>query len=132
MVRHLLLGTLAASAVWSGEFPTGRIIDEVKCAADASQSYALYLPANYSPQRSWPVIFAFDPRARGRTPVERYQAAAEIYGYIMAGSNNSRNGSWAVSMAAAQAMAADVTGRFNADSRRIYTAGMSGGARVAM
>lgn len=104
----------------------------MKCAPDATQSYALYLPSRYSPDRSWPVIFAFDPRARGRTPVERYQAAAEKYGYIVAGSNNSQNGSWAVSMAAAQAMMVDAGGRFNIDVKRVYTAGMSGGARVAL
>jgi dienelactone hydrolase len=78
------------------------------------------------------VIFGFDPRARGRTPVERYQAAAEKYGYIVAGSNNSQNGAWAVSMAAAKAMTVDVSSRFQIDPKRVYAVGMSGGARVAM
>src|SRR5260221_4607901 len=78
------------------------------------------------------MIVAFDPRARGRTAVERYQAAAESYGYIVAGSNNSRNGSWEVSMAAIEAMSADVYARFRIDDKRIYTAGTSGGARVAL
>jgi hypothetical protein len=64
--------------------------------------------------------------------VERYKAAAEEYGYIVAGSNNSRNGSWAVSMTSAQAMMTDVSGRFPLDAQRVYTAGMSGGARVAL
>lgn len=110
----------------------GTILDDVRCEADPSQSYALYVPSNYSPDRAWPVIFAFDPGARGRIPVERYQAAAETYGYIVAGSNNSRNGSWAGSNAAVQAMTTDVARRFTIDDRRVYTAGMSGGARVAM
>lgn len=96
------------------------------------QGYALYLPSGYTPGSGWGVIFGFDPRARGRTPVERFQAAAEKYGYIVAGSNNSRNGSWPNSMAAAQAMARDVASRFSLDEKRVYTAGMSGGARVAM
>lgn len=103
----------------------GVIVDEVK-------GYALYLPSSYTQDRAWPVIFAFDPRGRGRTPVERYQAAAEKYGYIVAGSNVSRNGSWQVSMQAAQDMVADVGGRFRLDPKRVYAAGMSGGARVAM
>src|SRR5262249_34853394 len=105
---------------------------DVKCANDASQSYALYLPSKYDPVRSWPVIFAFDPGARGRVPVERYQAAAEKYGYIVAGSNNSRNGPWEVSTNAARAVFPDVTGRFNIDQKLIYLAGMSGGARGVM
>ena len=86
----------------------GAILDDVKCEADPSQSYALYVPSNYTPDRAWPVIFAFDPGARGHVPVERYQAAAETYGYIVAGSNNSRNGSWAGSNAAVQAMTTDI------------------------
>jgi hypothetical protein len=108
------------------------ILPDVKCAADPSQSYALYVPSNYTPDRSWPLILAFDPGARGRVPVERYQAAAEQYGYIVAGSNTSRNGPWAVSEAAIRAMSEDVGRRFTIDERRMYLAGMSGGARFAM
>ncbi len=92
----------------------------------------LYLPSNYTPAKRWNLILAFDPGGRGRRPVERYQAAAEKYGYIVAGSNNSRNGPWDVSRAAAQAMWTDVLHRFNIDPRRIYAAGHSGGARVSM
>ena len=131
MTNVALLMLMAAFAAVGAEFPAGQIIDAVKCANDASQSYALYVPSHYSPDRTWPVIFAFDPAARGRIPVERFEAAAEQYGYLVAGSNNSRNGS-ADSGAAAQAMAADVGSRFAIDAKRIYLAGMSGGARVAM
>src|SRR5262245_44345184 len=112
--------------------PPGKIADDVKCVAEPSQSYALYVPSNYSPDRAWPVILAFDPGARGRIPVERYQAAAELYGYIVAGSNRSRNGSWSASEAAIRAMSQDVGARFSVNEKRVYTAGMSGGARVAM
>jgi predicted esterase len=78
------------------------------------------------------VILAFDGGGRGRVPVERYRQAAEKYGYIVAGSLNSRNGPWEVSLNAAKAMTADVKARFSIDPKRVYTAGMSGGARVAM
>src|SRR5208337_3610840 len=101
------------------DLPRGQVIDEVKCTADPSESYALYLPSNYSQDRAWSVIFAFDPRGRGRAPVVQYQAAAEKYGYIVAGSNNSRNGPWNVSLAAAQAMSADVGARFSIDPKRM-------------
>ena len=121
---------LMMQAAMARDLPRGEIIPDVQCAADASQSYALYLPSGYSPNRVWPVILAFDPGGRGRNGVERYQAAAEKYGYIVAGSNNSRNGSPDTGKAVA-AMSADVLSRFSINSRRIYTAGMSGGARVA-
>ena len=121
---------LMMQAAMVRDLPRGEIVPDVQCAADASQSYALYLPSGYSPNRVWPVILAFDPGGRGRNGVERYQAAAEKYGYIVAGSNNSRNGSPDTGKAVA-AMSADVLSRVSINSRRIYTAGMSGGARVA-
>jgi dienelactone hydrolase len=111
--------------------PPGTVIQDVRCLADPSQGYALYLPSGYTSARVWPVILAFDPGARGRTPVERYQAAAEQYGFIVAGSNNSRNGPMDASARAVSAMSADIGQRFAADPKRVYAAGMSGGARVA-
>lgn len=110
----------------------GTVVDPVQCADDPAQSYALFLPSTYSPDRQWSLVLAFHPAARGRLMVEKYQAAAEQYGYIVAASNNSRNGPHAVSAAAAQAMSADVGRRFSIDPQRIYLTGMSGGARVAL
>jgi poly(3-hydroxybutyrate) depolymerase len=130
-MRFILL--VAALTAAAAELPpAGKITDDVKCVVEPGQSYAVYVPSGYSPDRLWPVILAFDPAARGRIPVERYQAAAELYGYIVAGSNQSRNGSWATSEAAVRAMSRDVAERFTVNDRRVYTAGMSGGARVAL
>ena len=126
-----LIWVLASAAALAADLPAGEIIDRVTCAADPSQSYALFVPADYTPSRSWPVIFAFDPGARGRTPVERYRAAAERYGYIVVGSNNSRNGSTEIPKILA-AMTNDVAARLAVDPGRVYLAGMSGGARVAL
>jgi poly(3-hydroxybutyrate) depolymerase len=126
---HLFLSLMLAGAA-SDSLPLGQVIPDVKCMKDASQSYALYLPSNYTSDHAWPVILGFDPGGRGRNAVDRYQAAAEKYGYIVAGSNNSRNGSTETGHAAAT-MGNDVFLRFNVDPKRIYTAGMSGGAWVA-
>jgi len=57
--------------------------------------------------------------------------AAERFGYIVVGSNNSRNGPWKISGEAAQAMLQDTHQRLALDDRRMYFAGFSGGARVA-
>src|SRR5688572_27096883 len=74
------------------EFPKGKVIEKVVCKADASLSYALYLPSNYAANKKWPVVYGFDPGARGLMPVEQFKEAAEKYGYIVIGSNDSRNG----------------------------------------
>lgn len=109
----------------------GRIIERVVCKDYPNQTYALYLPSNYSASRTWPLVAAFDPGARGNAPVERFKEAAEQYGYIVCGSNNSRNGPMPLSAEAAQAMLGDVTTRFAIDDKRVYLTGFSGGARVA-
>lgn len=113
-------------------FPKGQIIDQVICKNDTSQSYALYLPGNYSTEKSYPVIYAFDPHATGKLPVSMYKELAEQYGYIIVGSNNSKNGTtWEDSQNIANKLFADVGNRLSVNTQRIYVLGFSGGARVA-
>ena len=109
----------------------GRVIERVSCKKDPGQSYALYLPSNYSPTRKWALLAAFDPGARGNIPVERFKDAAERYGYIVCGSNNSRNGPLQPSAEAAKAILGDAGARFAIDDKRVYLTGFSGGARAA-
>ncbi|MCX6568028.1 MAG: alpha/beta hydrolase, partial [Candidatus Aminicenantes bacterium] len=73
----------------------------------------------------------FDPGARGAAGVEAFRGAAETYGWILAGSNNSTNGPMRESAAAAWAVWADALKRLPLDERRVYASGFSGGARVA-
>ncbi|HET8925523.1 MAG TPA: hypothetical protein VFN26_21245 [Candidatus Acidoferrum sp.] len=112
-------------------FPVGIVVPKVITLARPEESYALYLPASYSAAKRWPIIYVFDPGANGNYPVQLMKDAAERYGYIVVGSNNSRNGSWKIELEAAQAMSQDTQERFLIDGRRIYAAGFSGGARVA-
>ena len=121
-----------ASSAAAQDLQRGTVVDPVHCAGDPAQTYALYLPSTYSPERTWSLLLAFHPAARGRLMAEKYRAAAEQYGYIVAASNNARNGPHAISAAAAQAMGTDVSRRFAIDPQRIYLTGMSGGARVAL
>jgi len=111
--------------------PKGQLIDTVVCRARQDQGYALYLPSHYDPGRRWPVLYCFDPGARGKVPVELFREAAERYGYILAGSNNSRNGPNGQNTESMIAMTDDTRERLSIDPARCFAAGMSGGARVA-
>src|ERR1044072_7311856 len=96
-VRLTVMVVLVHAAITqTNSIPRGQIVERVEALNDPSQSYALYLPSNYTPNRKWPVLYAVDPGARGRVPVERFKEAAEKYGWIVLGSNNSRNGPLAV------------------------------------
>jgi hypothetical protein len=109
----------------------GAVLLKVVSGAQPEQSYALYLPSHYTREKHWPIVYAFDPGARGSMPVELMKDAAERYGYIVAGSNNSHNGAWKPEADAAQAMFQDTHARFAIDNNRVYFAGFSGGARLA-
>jgi dienelactone hydrolase len=108
------------------------VTDTVKCRSAAGQSYALFVPAGYDNKKAWPLILIFDPAARGTICVNVFAEAGRKYGFILACSNNSRNGPLADNLAAATAMLKDLTGRFNLDQKRIYASGFSGGSRFAM
>jgi hypothetical protein len=112
-------------------FPVGSVIPSVTCLADPRQSYALYLPSNFTTSRTWPIIYVFDPFGRGEAATKVVQAAAEKFGYIVAASNNSKNGPMGGSHEAAEAMWRDTHQRLQIDLNRHYFAGLSGGARVA-
>jgi dienelactone hydrolase len=121
-------------AGWAGPVDSirpGEVTESVRCRRFPDQSYALYLPAAYTPQKNWPIVYAFDPGAQGDVPVRRYRGVAEKYGYILAGSNNSQNFLGEAESTTIEAMLADTAERFSLDPKRIYTTGFSGGARIA-
>ena len=133
--RLLVFALLCSGAVFGQKagatLPVGVVIPSVTCDANPRQTYALYLPSHVSNEKRWPIIYVFDPAARGQLAVETVRIAAEKYGYIVAASNNSRNGPLGENTAAAQAMWQDTHSKLPIDEKRRYTAGMSGGARVA-
>src|SRR5438445_3048101 len=108
---------------------SGQIVD-VTCAADSTQSYALYLPSTYTTAKPWPIIYFFDPGGRGRRPIELYKDLAEKYGFVLAASNNSKNFAPDESKSV-NAIWQDTHRRFPLDVHLTYVSGFSGGARVA-
>jgi tetratricopeptide (TPR) repeat protein len=125
-------GNRAEDAVASPDpgLPVGKVLKKVVTAHDPEQSYALYLPTGYDPARKWPILYAFSPGAIGENPVRLFRAAAEKYGWIVAGSNNSRNGPREPIEAAIAALLKDTEARLAIGRDRRYTTGFSGGARV--
>jgi pimeloyl-ACP methyl ester carboxylesterase len=109
----------------------GQVLDKVVCAADASQSYALYIPVR-GDQRPLPIVYFFDSHGVGALPLRKYKTLADAYGFILVGSNNSKNGNdWTTSETIWDRLFSDTHKRLKIDDQRIYTAGFSGGAKVA-
>lgn len=111
--------------------PPQGILSEEKVLSDTSQSYFLYIPPHID-TNSLLLVF-FDPGAKGKKPVEKYQSLALRHGIILAGSNNSKNGlTGEESAAIAKKFVQDVQGRFRIARANTYACGFSGGARVAV
>ncbi len=123
------LGVMGAASQES--MKTGEIIENVVCRDSPDQSYALYLPSLFVPAVKRPVLFLFDPTAKGPAAVAVFRPAAEKLGWIIAASNNSQNGPRDPNVKAAQAMFRDLSARISLDEHRIYAGGFSGGSRVA-
>ena len=128
----LLAGLLGAPETPAGAMPRGEVVPKVVCASDAEQSYALYLPRSFSMDRTWPILYLHDPRRHGAQAVELFREAAEKYGWILAGSNNTESdGPMSPNIKAMVAMWDDTHRTLPIDPRRVYATGFSGGARAS-
>jgi len=113
--------------------PTGTVIGKIVCQAAPNESYALYLPSGYRPDRTWPIVYALDARSHGPEVAGILKAGAERYGWIVASSNNTMSDqSIDPNVAAVRAMWADTHARLALDDRRVYLAGHSGTVRSAV
>jgi predicted esterase len=123
---------MTGNSITNVSIEKGKIIPKVTCQKDQSVSYALYLPNSYTPALKFSVIIAFDPKGNGILPLERYKGLADKYGYILMGSNDSKNGQdMNTTSTIIDALFSETTGRYSIDPERIYVMGFSGGARVA-
>ena len=123
---------VSAAPAYDQSLVRGKVTDSVICRNDNGQSYALYLPSYYSSDKKFPCIYFFDAHARGSLPVKTYKDLAEKYGFVLVGSNISKNGTqWQVTNDGVKVLMNDTRMRINIDPKRVYTSGFSGGSRVA-
>lgn len=123
--------TPAIKSIGKDSFETGKIINNIVCKNDASQAYAVYIPVKFKAE-TLPVIYFFDPHADGSLPLKKYKVLADEFGFVLIGSNNSKNGNdWQTTENIWNSLFNDAQGRLTYDHKRIYTCGFSGGAKVA-
>ncbi|HVG09869.1 MAG TPA: hypothetical protein VNM67_19365 [Thermoanaerobaculia bacterium] len=114
------------------DLPRGQFVEKVVAQSDPSQSYALYIPTTYKPDRKWPILYVFDARSNGVEAGQRFLAGAERYGFVVASSNNSMSdGPNEPNVVSMRAMWSDTHAHLAIDDRRVYAAGFSGTVRFA-
>ena len=109
----------------------GVILDSLTVPGSQNETFALYLPESYTPNSLSPIVFIFDPVARGTIGIKPFVLAAEKYDYILVCSNNSKNGPYDPNLQVANRLFNHIFSSFNIGEKRIYTAGFSGGSRLA-
>ncbi len=135
MKKFLLVLTLLVATTGFAQQITllkGKIQDSLMVNDSISESFALYLPKSFEVTKKWPVIFVFDMQGRGKQVTSMLASAAEKEGYVVAASN-SVNDSLSISknVLVASRVMSRVSELLPVDANRIYTAGFSGGARLA-
>lgn len=133
--RAILAAGLAATVSRPGasQEPPGRLEERVASATDTSQTFALYLPPGYTSERRWPVLFVLDPRGRALLGLDLFQAAATRLGWIIMSSYNTlSDGPPQPNVDSMNAMLATAQARLSIDPARLYLAGFSGTARLAL
>ncbi len=112
-------------------FKKGEIIDSIPVSTVGKENFALYLPNSFDASKPSPILFIFEPAARGKIGVKTFIEASEKYGHILVCSNNSRNGPYNRNFDIANRLFDYAFTQFNIDKNQIFLAGFSGGSRLA-
>lgn len=95
-------------------------------------SYSIYLPANYSKDKKYPLLLLFDAQARGKMPLNLYDTLVEKNDWVVACSNNAKNQLQPSEYEQIyKATMDDLLGKYSIDTSMLMLGGFSGGARVA-
>ena len=88
----------------------------------------LMLPKNYSSNKTYPLLYCFEPSGNGRAYVEALKPLAKDFAWIVAGSNEYRN-EYGGDIKALADSVREIRG--NHKVSRVYLCGFSGGCAVS-
>lgn len=111
-------------------FEPGIILDSISVSNSKGESFALYLPLSYDKEAKSPIVFIFEPAARGKVGLSPFIEVSEKFGYILVCSNNSKNGPYNRNFAIANNLFSHIFKNFKIDKTSMYLAGFSGGSRL--
>ncbi len=95
-------------------------------------SYELYLPEDYSENKTYPLIICLSPGGNGKDFEESVYPAANENGFILVGSNDYKNMRWAsYFLPRVYRTAEDVKTQVKINTSEVYLCGFSGGGMAA-
>lgn len=123
-----LLCLLTVHTISAQDFKAGAVT-VVTSTTDPNEQYSVYVPKDYSSKKKWPILYTFSPSG-GDGGMHRYQTGAAELGWIVVSSHNSKN---MRDNRKTQKIIWDEThDLLSIDDDRLYSSGMSGGAREAL
>ncbi|WP_297703712.1 hypothetical protein [uncultured Eudoraea sp.] len=112
-------------------YEPGKLTDSIPVSNTSNETFALYLPTSFVASQASPILFIFEPAARGRLGIQTFIEASETYGHILVCSNNSKNGPYERNLNIAANLFDHVFSGFKINEDQMYFAGFSGGSRLA-
>lgn len=110
----------------------GTIISAIPVNDSISENFTLYLPTSFEVSKKWPIVFVFDMQGRGKQAMSMFRQAAEEQGYILAASNSVHDSiTLSKNVLITSRMFNTIYALLPIMKNRSYTAGFSGGARLA-
>lgn len=110
----------------------GMVVDNLKVSDTLDESYALYIPTGYENGRTWPTIFIFDGKGRGKAAAQLFRATAEQQGYIIVSSNSvDQQQDLEQNVLVAARLMQEATRILPVDNSQVATAGSMAGAKAA-
>lgn len=135
MKNKLLLLVLSITFFGSAQQITlkkGAIMDAIPVNDSISENFALYLPSSFETTKTWPILFVFDMKGRGKQALSMFREAADKQGYILAASNNINDTiSLSKNILISGRMISAAYSLLPIKKERSYTGGFSSGARLA-
>ncbi len=123
----------AATEIGETIEPDDAVASAVPVKKTPTSAFEYFVPAATTPPAGWPIIFAFDPHARGSYVINKYKSLAEEFGFVLVASNRSRNGqNISEGLEIYQQMRREIQPKARIDMQHIVAMGFSGGARVAV
>ncbi len=112
-------------------FKKGTVLDSIAVSNSNGETFTLYLPESYSVKKLNPIVFIFEPAARGFIGISPFLEASEKYGYVLVCSNNARNGPYDRNFDIANRLFDHIFANFKIKEDEMYISGLSGGSRLA-
>ncbi|MEO9510528.1 MAG: alpha/beta hydrolase [Flavobacteriaceae bacterium] len=109
----------------------GTIVESLSVNDSVPETFSLYLPKKFTVDKEWPLLLVMDLEGKSKQTLSMFVTAAEKEGYILAATKVVDSISMTDNMVNTNNVFQKITSLLPIHKDRVYTAGVSSGARFA-